>query len=217
MAAFVALSAFADDTNVNATLSYRKLDDFFQMVDGVNRSNLLLEMFVHSTNRMVQATNITLTIHSSGGNIPVSHDEHGNILNWPQSKEMARENPPIISNQPKGSLNLIITYRIPLTNDLAFGYAHLGDGVAEMNKLIKAQAGWTLSWLAPKVDTVVFFFSKTNADKAKVTIASPTGRKEYVADKYGQVKLKLDESLLSEKPQVQLSDKPMAVAPDVEF
>src|SRR5262249_33537818 len=159
-------------------LSYRKLDDFFQMANGVNRSNLWLDMLVHSTNHTVHATNIVLTIRSAAqGNLPLAHDAHGRILDFPESKQLLREDPPIISNQPKGSLSLIITFQIPMTNWPAFRYACLGNGAAEMNKLIKAQAGWTMSWMAPKVDSVIFFFAPTNAGKAKVVIASSTGQK----------------------------------------
>lgn len=216
--ALLAQTAAASDTNVSATLSYRKLDDFFQMADGVNRSNLWLDIFVHSTNRTVQATNITLVIHSATqGNVPLLLNEHGRIADVPHSRALVWENPPIISNQPKGSLRLIISYQIPITNWQAFRYSQLADGAAEMHKLMRKEAGWTMALLVPKVDSVVFYFARTNAGLAKVVIASRDGRKEFVADTNAQVKLKLEPSLLPENPEVQLSAKPLVVAPDIPF
>ena len=48
-----------------------------------------------------------------------------------------------------------------------------------------------------------------------MTILAGTGRKEFTADKEGLVKLKLEEALLSENPEVQLSEKPDVVLPDM--
>jgi len=207
-------SAFADETN--ATLSYQKLDEFFQATTDVNQSNLLIWMFVVSTNKSVHATNITLTIQSkTRGTIPVSIAPAGRIFDFPHTKELAKENPPIISNQPKGSLHLWIQIQIPMTNWLNFRYARLADGVAEMNKTIRAQAGWALSLLAPKVDSVTFYFPRASAGKAKVSIASTAGQREFIADKNGRIKLRLEDSLISENPEIHLSEKPFVVAPDM--
>jgi hypothetical protein len=49
-----------------------------------------------------------------------------------------------------------------------------------------------------------------------VAILAKAGRKEFVADNNGLVKLKLEKSLQSENPEVQLSEQPQVVLPDIE-
>jgi hypothetical protein len=104
---------------------------------------------------------------------------------------------------------------LPIPDALSFRYAILGDGVAEANKMIKAQAG-IMSLLAPKAKGVLFLFPKASAGKAKVIIATSAGRKESTADKDGEIELKMEKSLLSENPEVRMSEKPKAVVPDIE-
>src|SRR5205807_528971 len=101
-----------------------------------------MRMFVSSTNKSVDPANITLAIHSaSKGTIPVSLDTNGQILKFPHEKELVRENPSMVANQPKGSLRMMVSVQLPTPDTLTFRYARLGDGAAEMNKLIKSQAG----------------------------------------------------------------------------
>jgi len=200
--------------NTNAVIPYKAMDDLCQIANSADQSKLTVQVFVASTNKAVRATDIVLTIQSSSqGEIPVQVRTNGQIVDFPHRKELVRENPSIIANQPKGTLNLFIRYEIPLEG-LRFRYARLGHAAAEANRMIKAQAGM-MSLLAPKVQGVLFGFPRNNSEKAKVTILTGAGRKEFMADKDGLVKFKLEESLLSENPEVQLSEKPEVVLPDI--
>jgi hypothetical protein len=200
--------------NTNAVIPYKAMDDLCQIASSADQSKLMVQVFVASANKAVRATNIVLTIESSNqGKIPVMLSTNGQIMDFPHRKELVRENPSIVANQPKGTLNLFIGYQIALEG-LSFRYARLGHATAEANKMIKSQAGM-MSALAPKAQGVVFVFPKKSSEPAKVTIMAMAGRKEFVADKEGRVKFKLEESLLSENPEVQMSEKPDVVLPDV--
>ncbi len=200
----------------NAVIPYKTLDNMFQPIAAIDTNRIEVHVFVVSANKAVHATNITLTIRSATkGTIPLLLNTNGQILKFPLDKELRRENPPIIANQPKGSLWISVGMQIPPLDDLTFRYSRLGDGVAEMNKSIKAQAGMVLSLFAPRVEGVAFLFPKASAGKAKVEIMSVTGKKEYTADKNGVVKLKLDKALLSENPDVKVSEKPNHIVPDM--
>lgn len=199
----------------NAIIPYKAMDDLCQVASSADQSKLMVQVFVASTNKTVRAANIVLTIQSaSAGKIPVTVSTNGQIIDFPHRKELVRENPSILANQPKGTLNLFIGYKIPVEG-LSFPYSRLGHAAAEANKMIKSQAGM-MSLLAPKARGVVFVFPKKSAEQAKVTLLTGAGRKEFVADKDGRVKLKLEESLLSENPEVQLSEKPDVVLPDID-
>ena len=200
----------------NAFGPYNRLDDIFQPISAVDPAKLQIHVFISSTNKSVHPSDIRLTIHSATqGLIPVPVKTNGQIVNFPDTKELRRENPAIIANQPKGSLYLFFTIQIPPSDDLTFPYRRLGDSVAEMNKSIRAQAGWALSLLAPKVQGVIFLFPRSSAGKATVEIDSAAGRKQYTADKHGVIKLKLANPLLAENPQVKMSQRPDHIVPDM--
>jgi len=199
----------------NAVIPYKTMDDFCQMADSVDQNKLLARAIVTSK-RAVPPADISFTIQSAAkGPIPVGLGTNGEVLNFPHEEELRRENPPIIANQPKGTLYLFLSARIDMPEGLTFNYHRMGDGIAEVNKLIKTQAG-ILSPLAPKVRGVIFIFPKSSAGKAKVEFAPASGRREYTADANGRVKLKLEKALLAEDLEIRLSEKPQQVVADIE-
>jgi len=210
----VQLVSFSHANTTNAAIPYKAMDDLSQIAAGADQSRLFVQVFVSSRNKAVQASDIALVIQSaSQGKINVALGTNGQVLNFPHRKELVRENPFIIANQPKGTLNLYLRYEVPPVEELTFKYSRLGNASAEANKMIKSQAG-LMSWVAPKSQGVVFVFPKES--KAKVSIRAAAGSKEFTADDKGLVKLKLENTLLSENPDVQLSEKPQMVLPDIE-
>jgi len=164
----------------------------------------------------VHPSDITLTIHSARkGMAPLRLGTNGQILEFPHDNELLRENPDVVANQPKGALQLWVFMQIPPPEGLTFRYNRLGDGVAEMNKAIHAQAGMVLSVIAPKIKGVIFF-PNAGAGKATVEIESAAGVKQYTADKAGRVKLRLEKALMTENPEIKVSEKPASIVPDME-
>lgn len=202
--------------DTNAVIPYEAVDHICEIVSQVDQTKLRVRAFLGSSNPAVYPTNITAIIQSASGMIPVQIGEDGQILNFPHRKALARENPPIITNQPKGTLGLRLSCQLALPDSLSFRYARLGEGVAEANRMIRLQAGTLLSLLAPKAQGVIFFFPKTSAGRAKIEILSATGRKEFTADEQGRIKFKVEKALLSEDPEVRLPEKPKGVRPDLE-
>lgn len=199
----------------NAVIPYKVLDDMIRAIASLDRTKLEVQVSVISNNKAVSSADMSLTIKSATkGLIPVTLGTNGQILGFPQTKELRRENPGVVSNQPKGSLRLWVSMQLPVPEALTFRYQRLGDGVAEMNKAIKAQAGM-LSLFAPKIEGVIFFFPEASAEKATVEIATAAGRRKYTADKKGWVKLNLEKGLVKENPEVTLSEKPRVISPDM--
>lgn len=217
--AMLAVSPFLSTVRAvetNAAVPYQNLDDMLQPISKIDSSKLEVMVFVRSTNHGVSLSNITLNIHSATkGMIPVDLNTNARIIHFPHDDALVKENPPVVSNLPKGAMRLAVFIKIPLTNALAFRYNRLGDGVAEMNKAMKRQAGWAMALLVPKIKGVVFYFPRTNAADATVEVASTSGLQKFTADQRGQIKLPLDAALLKENPEVRLSVKPQLVVPDM--
>jgi hypothetical protein len=189
----------------------------FQPIAKIDPAKLEVQVFISTKEKKVHPADITLTIHSiSRGLVSLSLNTNGQIINFPHDKDLLRENPSVVANQPKGTLQLNISMQLPPPAELTFHYRRLGDGVAEMNKAIREQAGFALSLLAPKATGVVFIFPKADAGKATVEIASVAGKKEFMADTNGRVKLKLEKTLLAENPAIRVSEKPVRIVPDLE-
>jgi hypothetical protein len=200
----------------NAVIAYKQVDQYCQFADDVDQSKIEIRVCIESTNQGVAPSDIALTIHSATrGNIPVPLGANGLVVHFPHGKELRDENAEIISNQPKGSLRMVVSMRLAMPDALAFRYGRLGDGVAEINRAIKARAGW-LSFVTPTAKGVKLHFPKSSAGKARVTIDCASGAKEYVADQSGEIKFKLEKPLLAENPEVKLSEKPESIIPDID-
>ena len=81
-------------------------------VNGMREDNFFAEPIVESKGRKPAPADTTLTIQSQNGpiNVPVSRD--GAVENFPISTELLAENPLVIANKPKGSLDLALQIRI---------------------------------------------------------------------------------------------------------
>jgi len=193
----------------NAAIPYQILNEMFQPTTTINQTNLDVHIRFFSTNKTAHPSDIRLVIHSATkGIIPVTLDTNGQLVTFPADSELSHENPPVVANQPPRAMRYAIVCQIPPSDGLSFPYRRLANGVDEMNKAMKAQAGIVMSFLVPKVDTVIFFFPKNSAGTATVKIDAAAGRQEFTADKYGIVKLQLEKALLAENPLVTVSEKP---------
>ncbi len=202
-----ALGAQAAET---ATIPYAKLDEILQKADAIDRKKLVVLAQVGSRNKAVKPSEITLTIKSATGAIPIRLSAEGDLLDFPRTEALRKENPPIESNQPKGSLALSMGLGLAIPDALTFRYAGIVDGIAEGNKAVKAQAGM-LSLVAPSLKAVVFFFPPRSAGKATVEIAAAGGKKVLTADAGGEVKILLDAKLAAENPEVRVSERPLRI------
>src|SRR5215475_12195014 len=124
-----------------ASIPYAKLDEIWQRIDQIDSKKLAVTAQVSSKNKEVKPASITMTIKSAGGDIPIKIGPAGDILEFPRNDALRKENPPIETNQPKGSLQLTFSLglAVPTTNN--FPYSRLMEGVAEANKFVKSQAG----------------------------------------------------------------------------
>lgn len=193
-----------------ATIPYAKLDEIWQKTDAIDRKKLIVLAQFGSSNKAVKPSDIVLSIRSSSGAIPIRLSPEGDVLDFPRTEALRKENPPIETNQPKGTLALGMSLGVVVPDSLTFRYARIAEGLAEGNKAVKAQAGM-LSLVAPSLKCVVFFFPPPGAGKATVEIAAAGGKKVLTADASGQVKLMLGSKITAENPEVRVSERPTRI------
>lgn len=193
-----------------ATIPYAKLDEIWQKIDQIDQKKLVVSAQISSRNKDVKPADITMTIKSASGAIPIRIGPEGDLVGFPRTEALRQENPPIETNQPKGTLALSLGLGliVPATN--SFPYARLVEGVAEGSKVVKTQAGM-LSLALPSLKAVVFVFPRAAGGKATVDIGSAGAKKQLTADASGQVKLVLDAKLTAENPVVRVSERPARI------
>jgi len=86
----------------------------------MREDRFFVEPVIESKGHKPPPTDTSLIIQSQNGpiNVPVSRD--GAVENFPISNELLAENPLVVANQPKGSLDLTLQVRIPAPNQKRF-------------------------------------------------------------------------------------------------
>ena len=112
----------------------------------------------------------TLAQRIDRGPIPVKLSEHGEMLDFPVTPELRAENPPVTSNQPKGTLSLQAIVRIRFSGNLTEKLSWYEEALRQANAAARSQAG--LAGLgAPKAKTLAF----ATGTNQSVTIKTAAG------------------------------------------
>lgn len=196
-----------------AQIPYKMLSDACRFQDSIKQTNLVFHILIGSSNNAVKPSDIHLTIESANqGKIPVRLGSKGEILDFSQDEDLRRENPFVVSDKPKGSLLFGAWVYVPMPEGLTFRYSHLANAVVEANKAADRAKQMAITdfpeFFSGKVDGVGIVFPKSGAGKAKIIIATSAGKKEYIADGHGVIKLKINPKLQAENPLVIVSEKP---------
>lgn len=127
---------------------------------------------------------------------------------WTAMREVngMREDPLVISNKPKGSLDLALQIRIPVPNQKRFRYSELVAGIKEANHLFRKALG-ILAILAPQTKDLTFVFASSGSDRPEVTVFWNGSPETKVADDDGMVTIRVNEST-KENPYVLVSEIP---------
>jgi hypothetical protein len=194
-------------------IPYAKLYPLFERGSHIQSPHVRPIFVVQSTNKAVKPGSITLTVQAKSGAIPLKIDPDGEIHGFPVSAELLKENPPILTNQAKGSLRIGGGMGILLPDSLTFTFAQLNGFLTEATAEMKKQAGMVLSFMVPSAKGLIFEFSSPH--KQTLTIAYKAGPKILQADSDGGIKLPMDKASLAENPSVTLSEKPLKVSIDM--
>jgi RNA polymerase sigma factor (sigma-70 family) len=220
-------TAIDNKSQKNPSFPYRMADDYWQVIKSVDTNKLIVRVFLASNNKADGPGSLSLTIRSIiKGQIPVQVSTNGEVIDIPHDPALRRENPSVTMNQLHGSVTFL--FNIPMPQGLTFQYSQLVGGITEMNNAIAklnksmtpSDLGWInyVEWLfSPrmKVNDITIDFPRSGAHKATLEIMAASGIKTYTANPNGIIKLKLDKKLLLENPQIQFSEKPIFIMPDL--
>jgi hypothetical protein len=184
-----------------------------QLALSLTHTNLVLVLQMRSTLPNVNYSNITASIDAKSGKIPVRILAEG-IFSVPVQDDLLAEDPWILVNQPKGTMELswhaglAPSLARQVTNDIH--YAPLMRAVRECDDVQEAMRQFFPT--APRLTAVGLRLTfRSAAIGAAVIIHAKSGDRRLAADTLGEVIIPLDGDLLAEDPLMTMSESPVAV------
>ena len=202
----------AGNAQEKATVPYAKIYDAFQRAGSVRTKDVRVAIAVASKNEAVPPGAVRLTIQAKGGARKLRVDPDGEIHGFPLSAKLLKENPPVVSNQPKGSLQLGGGLFFNVSPATTYRYRKLYALLEAGNAASKQRAGF-FSLVAPQAKSVLFVFFHGTGQT--LTVRAKSGVQTLRANEKGEIALRLDPALLPENPTVRLSAPPSKVLPDL--
>jgi hypothetical protein len=184
-----------------------------QLELGRLHTNLVLVLQMSSTNPNVNYSNITAAIDAKSGRIPIRIGAEG-VFSVPLREDLAAEDPWIIVNQPRGTMQLsqrtglapAVTRQ--MTN--AIHYGPLMRLVRECDEVQEAMRQFFPG--APRLTAVGLRLTfRPTAIAPAANIHAKDGNRHLPASPQNELILPMDGDLLAEDPVVTLTDSPLAV------
>lgn len=203
-------SAWGVTAAETGVLPYKAIASVYDALAGVKtKDRILFSLRVVSKTGTNLPAPIELRVRSKTGDIPLTLAANGELLDFPLRPELRAENPPVASNQPKGSLSLRAELGIKYSGNLTESVEWYREALRQFNAAVKASAA-AVSSAAPKLKTVVFVFASPLT--GTVTLRGTNSQKLLLADPKGKVRLTLqkdsdfkDVQLLFTQPPVEIS------------
>lgn len=160
-----------------------------------------------SKSATVSPADIRVSIHASGGVIELTPAADGRV-DFPMSDTLLAENPPVRSNQPRGSLSVSVSFEIDLGDGDGLSYAALAEGIDQAQAAL-AQVEPSLA--GRRVAGIEFSFPAGTEGRLQIIDAK---REELlVADRAGFVRLRNDPQLRESGATVRWSPRPLRAVP----
>lgn len=155
----------------------------------------------------VPASEIRVRIEAGNGPIELTPAADGRV-EFPMSEALLAENPPVRSNQPRGSLSVSVSFEIDLGEGDGLPYAVLAEGIDQAQQaLAEVEPGLA----GHRVAGIEFSFPPDS--DARVQIIDPRLEALLMADRQGHVRLRNDPRLRESGASVRWSPKPLRAVP----
>jgi hypothetical protein len=153
----------------------------------------------------VNPSDIRVVIHAKAGAIPVPVGPNG-VVKFPATDALREENPPVETNQPKGSLAFIVNVALRGADPLRMPWSDVEAGLEQVKAFYAESRGAT----APAISGIEVHF--TPGSPAMLTIEGKSERL-LMADPAGRLVVTRDMAPESEKPVLAFSRAPDFVLP----
>lgn len=227
----LACSAAAAADDGMTSFHYLDLYNIQHSVAGMQGLQALrADVYVTSTRPGVGPQDITLTLHRASGALEtIQHDWYGHTL-LPESEALRAENPLIVTNQPRHTLEASVVIDLKPPPDTELSYTALMLGVNQLNQAIAGRKVFALSKLyGQRAKGLLLFYNYGNHS---VTLHRSQGDqvvKSTTPDKAAEhlkgldtsllvpgtqvIYLPLDAAILKANPRVSLDTAPTQIFP----
>jgi hypothetical protein len=208
LAALLASIALAGAASADegSTTPYATLYQVLSPVQTIGKYDRLVAIErIESKLSDVQPSSIRVTIHAKSGAIAVPIAADG-LVKFPATDALRSENPPVETNQPKGSLAFIVNVALKLADPARVPWSDIEAGLEQVRAFYTESRGAS----APGISGIEIHFAP--GAPAMLTIE---GRSErlLMADPNGRVIVTRDMAPAAEKPVLAFSRAPDFVLP----
>jgi hypothetical protein len=197
----------------NARLPYHEIRQIQQAQAALSRDhpNLALVLTMRSTLPNVKYSDIQAYVDAKSGRIPIPVGANG-AISLPAREDLQTENPWVIINQPKGTMEL--NWHAGLSPALARSLTnsvHYGPLMRAVRECDDVQDKMRQFFPAAPRLTMVGLKLAFRQPNAAVIIHAKTGDRKLASDAHGELLIPLDEDLLAEDPLMTLTAPSVAV------
>jgi hypothetical protein len=208
LAALLASIALAGAASADegSTTPYATLYQVLSPVQTIGKYDRLVAIErIESKLSDVQPSSIRVTIHAKSGAIaaPIAAD---GLVKFPATDALRSENPPVETNQPKGSLAFIVNVALKLADPARVPWTDIEAGLDQVKAFYAESRGAS----APGISGVEIHFAP--GAPAMLTIEGKSERL-LMADPNGRVIVTRDMAPADEKPVLAFSRAPDFVLP----
>ena len=205
---FLTVSPLATSAQDKAQLPYSMVSSYLELFKSLAHLNMILpSMMISSTNPEVTPQTIEFMIKTPDGWQTFSPDESGVIV-FPDQPDWAGLN--LLSNQPKGTLQLVIGFSATRLTSTSIPYQGLMGLVPQFEEALTALASMQ-GQQAPKIKGLTIQLSEGSG--AAVHILAQKGRQTLKPHSSGLVIIKYSDALWQENPTVEFDELPIGISP----
>lgn len=199
------LASFAQD---KAQLPYSMVGSYLELFKSLEHlEQIIPSMMITSTNSEVPPPAIEFRIKVSEGWQTFNPDENG-VIEFPYQPDWVDQI--MLSNQPKGTLQLVIGFSARPLNSTSMSYQDLMNLVPQFDEALTALA--TLQGEPPsKVKGLTILLSEDSG--AAVHVHAQKGSQKMKSYSNGVVVIRYDEALWQENPPVEFDELPIGIIP----
>jgi len=208
LAALLASIALAGVANAEetSTTPYAVLYQVLSPVQAIGKYDRLVAIErIESKLPDVQPSAIRVTIHAKAGAIAVPVAADG-VVRFPATDALRSENPPVETNQPKGSLAFIVNVALKLADPARIAWSDVEAALEQVKSFYAESRGAA----APAISGIEVHFAP--GAPAMLTIEGRTERL-LMADPAGRLIVTRDMAPADEKPVLAFSRAPEFVLP----